>query len=403
MASAKAQRALRAAQMLRRQGPREVGRRVVRSTYRRLGVADLDFPLLPGDLADSTRLGDVPRPSTVPRSRPLTIGWLTTPPSAGSGGHTTMFRMIEGLEAAGHRCVVLLYDRHQGDPVAQAAVIKANWPGVRAEVRSVDTGFLGLDGCVATGWPTAHVLASRCVTPLHRFYLVQDFEPFFFGRGSDYAFAEDTYRFGFRCISIGHMVSDLLAAQVGVRADVAEFGCDTEVYSLSNAGNRSGVVFYTKPDVPRRGYLLGVMALTEFHHRHPEQPIHVFGEGPRELPFPVVRHDRLTPAELNKLYNQTIAGLAMSFTNISLVAEEMLAAGTIAVVNDSPYSRADLDNPEAYWARATPGAMADALGNIVTDNDIPARAARAAAGVRKDMWRPAQRALLQAVEDEIYQ
>src|SRR5664279_1228217 len=57
--------------------------------------------------------------------------------------------------------------------------------------------------------------------------------------------------------------------------------------------------------------------------------------------FPVVRHDRLRPAALNELYNQSIAGLAMSFTHILLVAEEMLAAGVIPIVNESAYSRAD--------------------------------------------------------------
>ena len=44
----------------------------------------------------------------------------------------------------------------------------------------------------------------------HRFYLAQDYEPYFYGRGSAYELAEDTYRFGFRMLTVGHMVADEL-------------------------------------------------------------------------------------------------------------------------------------------------------------------------------------------------
>src|SRR5689334_10120771 len=40
-------------------------------------------------------------PAAAP-GQPLTVGWVCTPPSAGSGGHTTMFRMVAALEAHGH-------------------------------------------------------------------------------------------------------------------------------------------------------------------------------------------------------------------------------------------------------------------------------------------------------------
>ena len=74
---------------------------------------------------------------------------------------------------------------------------------------------------------------------------------------------------------------------------------------------------------------LACVALMLFHRLHPDQEIHVYGAAPRGLDIPVTFHGRLTTAELNDLYGRTIAGLAMSFTNITLVAEEMLAAGSI--------------------------------------------------------------------------
>ncbi|GGR48808.1 hypothetical protein J2S40_000305 [Nocardioides luteus] len=370
---------------LRREGARGVVRRAVRRAYQHLDAGALDFGLLPEDIADSTRLVLPPAPP-VPDGRPLVIGWLTTPPAAGSGGHTTMFRMVEALEEAGHRCVVLLYDRHHGSTAAQAAVVRSAWPQVRAEVRSVDDGFDGLDACVATSWESAHVLASRATRPLHRFYFIQDYEPLFSPHGSEHQLAADTYRFGFTNIALGEMVHRRLRTDCGVDSEMVPFSCDTTVYSFSNRGERSGIVFYAKPGQARRGHLLNCLALAEFHRRHPEQPIHVYGWSTPDLGVPVVDHGRLTAEELNALYNRCIAGLAMSFTNISLVAEEMLAAGCVPVVNSSRDSRADLDNPRVGWALPTPGGIADALSAAVEAADVPARAAAAAASVRSDDW-----------------
>lgn len=382
---------------LRREGPRGVVRRVVRRAYQQLDAHTLDFGLLPEDIADSTRQepGLVP---PVPHGRPLVVGWLTTPPAAGSGGHTTMFRMVAALEQAGHRCVVLLYDRHHGSAAAQTEVIRASWPEIRAEVRAVDEGFDGLDACVATGWESAHVLAVRPTRPLHRLYFIQDYEPLFSPHGSEYELAADTYRFGFTNIALGEMVHARLRDDLGVASLVVPFSCDTTVYSLHNDGQRSGVVFYAKPGLARRGYRLGTLALAEFHRRHPDQPIHVYGTPTPDLGIPVVHHGRLTTAELNALYNRCIAGVAMSFTNISLVAEEMLAAGCVPVVNSSPDARADLDNPHVGWAPPTPGGIADALSAAVEAADIPARAAAAARSVRSDDWALAREGVRRIIE-----
>ena len=218
---------------------------------------------------------------------------------------------------------------------------------------------------------------------MRRAYFIQDYEPFFFPRGPEYELAADTYRFGFVNIALGHMVHDRLRAELGVDSELVPFSCDTSVYRLDNTGERNGIVLYAKPDVPRRGYRLAALALAEFHRRHPEQLIHLYGDPVPELEVPVVRHGRLTPGELNGLYNQVVAGLAMSFTNISLVAEEMLAAGCLPVVNDGPDPRADLDSRYVAWAPATPSGLADALCRAV---EAESMALPAAASVRTDCW-----------------
>lgn len=386
-----------ALQRLRHDDPGELLRRAVRKAYFRLGAAELDFPLLPQDVADSTRLG-APAPLAVHACGPLSIGWVCTPPSAGSGGHTTLFRMVAAAEAAGHRCTVLLYDRHGGDPAGQAAVIRSSWPWVHAAIRTVDDGFAGIDVAVASSWQTAHVLAARGPDDLRKAYFIQDYEPFFYPRGPTYELAADSYRFGFVNIALGGMVHDRLREELDVDSALVPFSCDTTVYRHEHTGPRNGVVLYAKPDVPRRGYRLAALALAEFHRRHPEQHIHVYGEPVPDLAVPATHHGRLCPADLNNLYNRALAGLAMSFTNISLVAEEMLAAGCVPVVNDSRDARADLTSPYVAWAPPTPGGLADALCWTV---EAPPPTTAVAASVRADDWHDSGAAVVRILEGSV--
>ena len=207
---------------------------------------------------------------------------MTTPPSAGSGGHTTLFRVVQAMESRGHDCTLFLYDRHRGDNDAQAAVIRENWPHLRSTVRDARAAMDGADVLVATSWGTAHVLACSGA-PGKRCYFVQDFEPFFYPRGAEYELAQDTYRFGFRCIALGEMVAKLLREEVGIEPDTVPFSCDTETYHLlPRPGWRRGVVFYARPGTARRGYQLGKLALEEFHKFGARRPDpRVRGRTPR--------------------------------------------------------------------------------------------------------------------------
>ncbi|MBP2418567.1 glycosyltransferase family 1 protein [Microlunatus capsulatus] len=361
-------------------------------------------------VADSTELQLRWPTHPAAADQPLTIGWICTPPTLGSGGHTTMFRMVEGLERAGHRCRLYLYDRHDGDLEAQRRTVREGWPGVRAEVLSSDalpggsrpTGGRPLDACIATSWESAHVLATLGAAPMQRFYFVQDYEPYFYPRGTEYALAEDSYRFGFHVLALGSMVADCLRSQLGVPSTVVDFGSDTTTYFVkSPPAERTGVVCYARPGNPRRGWAMAELSLTRFHRRHPDVPIRIYGAHLRNLPFPAEIYPRLTPAELNDLYNRSVAGLALSFTNVSLVAEEMLSAGVVPVVNDAPEPRACLTNPSVVWAAGTPSALADALGATVSSGATLDRRATASSPTRGS-WATTAGQVVEAVEHHCF-
>ncbi|MCR2808933.1 MULTISPECIES: glycosyltransferase family 1 protein [unclassified Microbacterium] len=384
-------------------GVRGVAQRIAWRVYRATGAADLFF-----QIADEDILGSVPEDLAVPatrphRGRPLTIGWVSTAPAPGSGGHTTLFRMVEALEARGHRCVLYFYDRHGLDAAALDAVVREHWPTVRAEVRDVRAGIRALDAVVASGWESAHLIVAYGQTPMRRLYFIQDYEPHFYGHGAEYEFAAMTYRLPFRLIALGEMLEGMIRQHTGLATDVVPFGCDSAAYRPPTPQpHRRGVVFYSRPDYARRGYQLARVALTRFHRLHPDQPIHVYGAPPRGLQVPHSFHGRLTTGELNELYGRTVTGLAMSFTNITLVAEEMLAAGNIPVVNDMPLAHLVLPNPHVRWAEPTADGLAAALSAAVTAADIDANAAAAAASVIGRSWQPTRDAVTRIIEDEVY-
>lgn len=387
----------------RRVGLTGLAQRLAQHAYIATGAADLRFNLRLDDILSEVP-ASLPLPAIRPaKGTPISIGWLMTPPAPGSGGHTTLFRMIEALEARGHRCTVYIYDKHGVDTAELTRRIRRHWPSVASEICDVSAGISGVDAIVATSWESAHLVVKYGLEPARRMYFLQDYEPYFYGHGAEYELAAMTYRLPFRRIVLGEMLDGMLREATGLSSDVVPFGCDSEVYRPPAAGGvRAGVVFYCRPDFPRRGYHLAAVALREFNRLHPDQQIHVYGAAPRGLEIPHVFHGRLTTAELNALYGRTIAGLALSFTNITLVAEEMLAAGNIPVVNDMALARLVLPNPHVRWVEPTGSALAHALSGLVTARDIDAVADAAADSVGGRSWQPTHEAVVRIVEEEVY-
>jgi glycosyltransferase involved in cell wall biosynthesis len=385
------------ARLLRSEGSAGVARRVLVRAGGRLPLPSV-YDQLAIDREDLLRVAELAgegRPAPGPlRERPtapLTVSWVCFAPTAGSGGHTTLFRMVSALERAGHRCILYLRNDHGWSIDSHRRTIRTWWPDVKAEVRDLADGIEDADAIVATAWQTAYsVLGSPAKGT--RFYFVQDFEPLFYPAGSEALLAEATFRFGFHHITAGAWLAERLRAEYGVPADHFEFGCDLDRYHLARGPEadsaRTGVCYYCRPSTPRRAHEMAVMALDLFAARHPEVDIHVFGEPIKGLPFRTVEHGIVTPSGLNDIYNRCVAGLALSATNASLVPHEMLAAGCLPIVNDADHNRIVLDNPHVVYAPSTPFGLASALSCAIErpGTERASLAARAAESVRSRSW-----------------
>ena len=173
-----------------------------------------------------------------------------------------------------------------------------------------------------------------------------------------------------------------------------------EQYRLEPGYERAGICYYCRPTTPRRAHELAVAGLRLFAEANPEVVIHTYGEDPGRLPFPFRSHGLLTPAELNRLYNSCVAGLVLSATNVSLVPNEMLAAGCIPVVNDAEQNRVVLDNAHVDYCAPMPHEIARQLEFLVSrpQADSLAAVGAAASSVEHSGWAQAEEQFIGAVE-----
>ncbi|MDX6654764.1 MAG: hypothetical protein QOH18_1474 [Solirubrobacterales bacterium] len=384
----------KALRIFREDGPLVLGRRMERYARRRFnGEVGIDLPVAAADvLVANNRVGganDGDDGSVV--SGPLTIDWVIPPIGAGSGGHRTLLRIVQLLADRGHHSRLAVYDGRGIQTSAEAAaIIRRHFSPLDAEILDGMSSIGSGDALVASAWQTAYPVLNA-ETKARKFYFVQDYEPYFYSMGSEAVLAEDTYRFGLYGITAGPWLAEKLAAEFGMRTSFFNFGSDSSRYTFRNTGRRDKVVFYARPKTPRRGFELGLLALTTFAERHPELEIHLVGEdlSGYSLPDRFVARGILTPAELDLLYNESVAALVISLTNMSLLPLELLSAGCIPVVNRASSNTTVSDNPHIAYSDPAPAALAATLDEVVSRSDREDYARVAAASVACLNWEDA--------------
>lgn len=352
-------------------------------------------------LADYTK----PRPKWLGTDKKqMTFNWLMPPPGKGSGGHLNIFRFIKYLEQAGHKSRIYIYTQHAPGRISDIHTLMGDsYPKLDATMEWIDDGneMKSADGVFATSWETAYA-SFNSGSKGKRFYFVQDFEPYFYAVGSLSVLAENSYKFGFYGVTAGNWLATKLRRDYGMDTDHFDFGSDGDLYSFVNDKPRKEVFFYARPNTERRGFEMGIMALDIFHKKHPDYTINFAGwdVSGYEIPFPYNNLETLEVNELNDLYNRCVAGLVMSFTNMSLLPLELLGSGTIPVVNEGENNVLVSNNPYIAYSAPNPVALAEALSSVVTRDDQVGYAKKAATSVKLNSWDNSGTKFVQIVERE---
>ena len=338
------------------------------------------------------------------KKKQFSINWVMSPPGKGSGGHQNLFRFIRYIESAGHTCRIYLYTTQDKRTLKEIyEEISDSYPKINAPLLWLEGDMEPADAIFATGWETSYPVFN---SPLkaQRFYFVQDFEPFFYPVGSEYILAENSYRFGFYGTTAGGWLAKKLHDEYGMQTDYFNFGADTKLYKHTNTAPRKEIFFYARPVTARRGFEMGILALEQFHKKHPEYKINLAGwdVSDYDIPFPYENLMSMPLKELSEVYNRCAAALVISLTNMSLLPLELLACGTIPVVNDAPNNRLVSDNPYISYGPNNPAALASALSEIVSRKDQALYAGKAAKSVQALSWDESGQKFVEIVERKLH-
>jgi glycosyltransferase involved in cell wall biosynthesis len=325
---------------------------------------------------------------------PLTIAWVVPPWGIGSGGHTTIFRLVRQMEQRGHRCSIHLFDTEYKESRSGGELreeIRDHFVPIEAAVfRDLDR-FSGADVALATEWRTAFPVRDLpgC---REKVYLVQDDEPQFYATSSLSIWAEESYRMGYRCIAYTPWMADILRERWNLEASYFECGTDTDVYEFAGEEGRDPglVVVYARWETERRAVELALAGLATAFERRPRIEVVAFGSNLGVTgPFPLKDLGVRPPSELAALYRRASVGLVFSLTTHSLVAHEMMASGlpVVELEGDNVSSALGGSGELVELAERTPDAIADAIERLLDDREhAAAMAARARKFVEERTW-----------------
>lgn len=301
------------------------------------------------------------------------INWFIPPFGFGSGGHTTIFRTIKFLEGQGFRCNVVIV----GEPLPTSAAaakkqINEWFFPIQAEVYLDLSQVPPSKIAMATSWQTAYFVNSFSGAT-HKCYFVQDFEPWFYAMGSEYVWAEETYRLGFKAITAGDWLRNIMSEQYGMEAISFGFSYEKELYKPVPKTTNScrNVFFYARPPTQRRGFELGMLILQEVTNRIPDVGVVFAGWdiSGYDVPFRHKNAGTVSREELPSLFCECDVALVLSLTNLSLLPLELMACGVPVVSNKSPCVEWMLNDDNSCLAQPTVGAMADAICSLLNSKD----------------------------------
>ena len=327
-------------------------------------------------------------PGTGDPEGPWRLAWVVPPWSIGSGGHTTIFRLIRQLELRGHVSAIFVFESPYGrNPRRRGSVLRDEIrehfvPGLEAEVfRGLDD-FDSADVAIATGWSTAFAVRDlpRC---REKAYLVQDHEPEFFATSAQSIWAEETYRMGLRCIAYTPWMAEVLRASHGVEARYFECGTDLGVFTFAGEEQRQEEVIavYARRETERRAVDLAMTGLAVLAERRPTiRPVLFGSRQTPALPFTAETLGVVSPGRLARLYREARVGVVFSLTTHSLVAQEMMASGlpVVELEGDNVGSALGASGDLVELAARQPDAIADAVERLLDDRAAAAAMARRA-------------------------
>ncbi|MFW5450515.1 MAG: glycosyltransferase family 4 protein [Methylophagaceae bacterium] len=302
------------------------------------------------------------------------INWVIPDFNIGSGGHLNIFRVVKGLEDKGFICRINIDGiTHFSNGHEARKCIRKHFFQIEAEVSIGRQALLPAAATFATSWITAYTVRDFQASG-KKYYFVQDFEPFFYALGSEYVFAEETYRFGFKAITAGNWLANKLVKKYGMEAIPFDFSYDRGLYKphARREPNRKRVFYYARPVTSRRAFELGILTLAKVHEKNPEIEFILAGwdVSSYEIPFPHLNAGVCSLEALPDLYSQCDVALIISLTNLSLLPLEIMACGCAVVSNTGNNVEWMLNESNTKLVEPSPAALSGAIVHLIENPQV---------------------------------
>lgn len=313
------------------------------------------------------------------------IAWVIPHPGKGSGGHRTIIQNVNALLNNGYD--VDLYFEENGIATAESIKDKINSYYEPCEARV----FMGVDKLVreydllfATGWQTTEFV--RRLSAKKKGYFIQDFEPWFFAMGDQYIITENSYKYGFSCVTIGKWLAHKMGSEYGNPVKYFPFCADLNNYKkLDNVEKENAICFIYQPEKPRRCDYIGLKALKIVNRVMPDLKIYLYGSNAEaNFDFECKNLNIIPIKECNELYNKCKVGICMSASNPSRIPFEMMAAGLPVVELYKENNLYDMPDTGILLADTTPEDIASAIIHIVRDEKLQKEMSKAGVEFMKD-------------------
>lgn len=296
----------------------------------------------------------------------IILNWVIPEMGIGSGGHINIFRFVNHLQNMGIKNRIYIFRGTNFKTNEEIrSFLKEHYEITNEEIEVyADVSYMKFaHGTFATSWNTAYYVRKFNNT-ISKFYFVQDFEPYFFAVGSEYMFAENTYRFNFRGITAGEWLKDKLREEYGMKTSSFGFSYDRELYTRKQKrDNVKRIFFYARPVTARRAFELGLLSLNEIAKRISDIEVVFAGwdVSNYNIPFKHLNAGSVRLEELSDLYAQCDMCLVLSNTNLSLLPLEVMASGSVAICTKGENSEWLVNSENAIMVDFDPITIADKI------------------------------------------
>lgn len=295
------------------------------------------------------------------------IAWVIPFPGKGSGGHRTIVQNVNALIRHGYECDIYSEAPNEVKDETVANLIDEYYETCAAKVYAGYNHREKYDLIFATGWQSLNFV--QVMEADQKAYFIQDYEPWFFPMGDDYLNIENSYRLGYKPITIGRWLSAKMVNEFSAESQYFDFCADLSVYKPLNAVEKENAICYVlQPEKPRRGTTIALQALKVLKEKRPDIKIYLYGSSRKiNIPFEAEKLGIIPVEECNKLYNKCKIGLCLSASNPSRIPFEMMAAGLPVVELYRENNLYDLPEGGIQLAETSPASIAYTIMELLDD------------------------------------